>query len=856
MTTPWAGGSAVTDPAERWLPTFGIEANFDGEGALTASLTGYQGTDAAFSGEGTLGSHLGGYRRITAAMSGEGTLAVQLVGSIKIASPFSGEGTLGSSLAGFVEIDCDFTGEGSLLVSTRLIETGFSGEGSLDTSLSNYRRISIDFDGEGVLLAELLYTPVPPPLDRAPLGKLIGYSVFNSAVPLNPEEGSGSTPSVSSSYTRGVDPEEVLGQDLELTNPAIGSYTGEVVRLEVSGGSDVVGLSVDTLLALTNKDLHLAPVIDSAQRWTAARAIDYWTQMAGVFYDAVPGDCAYYASGFGHTIGYAAENPHRFYDKIYGAADPVLLNGRSVRSFGTDTNSVGAMYEDIDARVPVMLPLGKRLVMSAGIALRGSGRTATVLWYLESSTAIPHLVSIAVTSAGAVTATLGSTVLATATVPANDEYRFTLSIERASATAVAAKLTVHTDDLNGSGTLLHDGTPRGAAYALPGVLQLRSMHHRSDGGTGSQMLRWGTYLAMAEGHPKGLPAVQKVLAETTRDYPYISGFEGNVWKMLNEFCAIARLDIQFKDGRIHVGPRQSNVVTGAKFSRLIKTAERREKFKQVAVTDNRSKAVTNDQGVLWRADSVYQLNTREVFETTVQTPHSILSVANPVPVPGITPFPYTAGGGQYVVTGADGYIIAPAWWTDHGGKVEVSLTEKEGEIKLKLTAPDVDSVRAPYRISEGAADRPALYVSGSGVIKDPKEVHINTGATRARQGFDSVFTSPFVSGPREVFDVAVRMAHEYSSAVADVQYDLPADFGAATVFGQYPAGALFTDGERNFRIMEASQTSSQVSGRAVPYTTLREYKKTYPAGATIADEKARHRGRTIRLFNIKPLRST
>jgi hypothetical protein len=40
----------------------------------------------------------------------------------------------------------------------------------------------------------------------------------------------------------------------------------------------------------------------------------------------------------------------------------------------------------------------------------------------------------------------------------------------------------------------------------------------------------------------------------------------------------------------------------------------------------------------------------------------------------------------------------------------------------------------------------------------------------------------------------------------------------------------------------------------VPHTTIAAYKASYPAGATIADEKARHRARTIREFNIKPLR--
>jgi hypothetical protein len=306
-----------------------------------------------------------------------------------------------------------------------------------------------------------------------------------------------------------------------------------------------------------------------------------------------------------------------------------------------------------------------------------------------------------------------------------------------------------------------------------------------------------------------------------------------------------------------VEPRSSAVISsGLKFSRLEKDSARREKYKQVAVVNRQSKAAADGTAVLWRADSVYQLNTREVFETTVQTEHSLLAVTNPVPVPGISPYPYTAGTGQYVVTGADGYIIAPQWWLDHGGKVEVFLTEKEGEIRLKLTAPEVDSVRAPYRISEGAADRPALYVSGSGIINDPKELHIATGATKAREGFDRVFTSPFIAGAQEAYDVASKMAREYSTAMSDVSCEVPTDFNTPSAFGQYPAGKVFTDNDRNYRLQEVTQTHSRVSAQAVPHTTIAAYTASYPAGSTIADEKVRHRGRTIREFNIKPLRSS
>jgi hypothetical protein len=839
MTTPWAGGVAVIAEAEKWLRTFGTEAFFSGSGQLTATLTGYKDLSADFSGAGTLDARLADYRRLAAAMSGEGSLDARMVGITKLTAAFSGEGRLSAS--------------------TRPPTMGsFGGEGTLEATLSGYRRIDAAFDSEGVLVTELVYSLAPVPLDLAPLGRLTRYSVTSSAVPLNPAEGSGSVPSVNPSFIAGADPEFMLGQTVEVKNDSIGYYKGEAVRVSISEASDEVALSTNTLLTLANKDLHLAPFIDpNPGHWTALRAIDYWTQQAGIFYDEVPGSVAFYASGYGHGLAYAGDNDtRRCYEKTTAEAGVSFLNNRSVRLFGDSATATAAMHDFPEARVPLMLGLRQKLVFSLGVGLRGSGRTASAEWVLKDGAGLQYTLSITVTSAGLVTARLGGLTLVSTELEPDSTCRITASLERSSASTVVGKLTVHTDNAAGTGVLVRNlGPTRAISYKLPGVLNLAAVRHTSAGGSGPQMLRWGTYLSVAKDHPMDLPAVRKVFSETPKTLGYVSGFTGNVWNMLAEFCSIHRLDIRSHEGRMVVEPRSSAVISsGLKFSRMEKDSSRREKYKQVAVVNRQSKAVANGTAVLWRADSVYQLNTREVFETTVQTEHSILSVANPVPVPGINPYPYTAGAGQYVVTGADGYIIAPQWWLDHGGKVEVSLTEKEGEIRLKLTAPEVDSVRAPYRISEGAADRPALYISGSGIINDPKELHIATGATKAREGFDRVFTSPFIAGAQEAYDVASKMAREYSTAMSDVSCEVPTDFNTPSAFGQYPAGKVFTDNDRNYRLQEVTQTHSRVSSQAVPHTTIAAYKASYPAGSTIADEKARHRGRTIREFNIKPLR--
>jgi hypothetical protein len=839
-----------------------IDSQFSGSGTLTSALTGYQNFDSAFSGSGTLTSQFTNYQHIESVLSGSSTLVTTVLGTQSIDSQFSGEGTLVSVLTGIATIDSQFTGSGTLvsaLSTAELMTSAFSGSGTLTSVFTNYKNITSVFSAEGVLYSELGYVVQPPELGTTPLGRLVSFNVSTSAVPLNPAEGSGATPSVSIGYIKGVDPEFSLGETNVLTHGTVGTYEGEIVRLSLPEGSDVASVSQDTLLTLLNTDLHLFPFIDAAPSvWTAARAIDYWTQQCGLFYDKVPGDCIAYASGYGHTDSYGASSTARFYEKLAGGTTATSVVGaRSVKTLGSAVTGTTAFHELPEGSVAVSVPKNSKLVASIGLGLRGTGRTSTVSWNMLDAKDAPHTVSISATSAGLVTASVGGVPVCSTTVTPNGDYRLTFSIEKLSSTAVVGKLTVHTDDLAGTGALVYASSATVASYGLPAVLHLSSITHVSAGGSGAEMLRWGTYLTVADTHPLDLPAVQKVLSQTGKEFGFVSGYEGNVWAMLNEYCAIARLDVSFLESKMQVTPRNTSLsVPVGNFSRFGVDSERREKYKQVAVMNKQSVANTTGTAVFWRADSVYQLNVREVQEFTVQTDHSLLSVNNPVPVPGIEPFPYMAGAGQYVVTGADGYIIAPQWWIDYGGKIEVSLTEKEGEISIKMTAPTVDSVRAPYRISEGEADRPALYISGSGILNDPKEVHVGTGARNAKEGFDNVFESPFIAGPMETYDTAMEMASMYSSSVADVTFEIPNDFYTPSRFGQYPAGTRFTDGKRNYRIMSASQTHSRVSGNAVPHTTIGDYVASYPPGATIADEKARHTGATIKQFNIKPLRGS
>lgn len=843
--------SATTQPTKR------INSALSGSGSLTSALAYTKRINSALSGTGTLSAKL--RRNIASTLSGSGTLTSVLSGRL-IKSNLSGSGTLTSALRRTIQ--SALSGSGSLtssLAYAKRMESAFSGSGTLSSVIDAVptKQISSALGGEGVLFSELGYVVKPDELGTGPLGKLSSFTVSTSAVQLNPSEGSGSTPSINATYTNGVDPEYALGETNVLKNGAIGTYEGEVVKVGTSQSSGRASISMNTALTPLNVELHLFPFIDGVPGLgTAARAIDYWTQQCGLFYEKVPGQCVAYVSGFGHVDAFGAGTTARFYERLTGGTTTTrVVNGRSVRTLGAAVTGTTKFHEAKDETVQVTLPKNRKLVFSAGLGLSGSGRMGTVEWSFLDPKDVRRTVTLTGTSDGGVSASIdGATALA-ASVPAGGSYRLAFSLERVSTTALVGKLTIHTDDLAGSGDLVYASSATVIDMELSSILRLTSITHSSAGGAGTEMTRWGTYLTVADLHPMEVPAIQKVLGQSKKPFEFVSGFTGNVWNLLNEFCSIARLEVRFIDGALHVEPRSNAIVTpGTSWALFDVDRQRREKYKQVAVVNKQSKAVTTDDAVLWRADSVYQVAAREVFETTVQTGHSILNVVNPVAVSGITPFPYKKGAGQYVVTGADGYIIAPAWWNDNGGKVEVSLTGVEGEIAIKITAPALETVRAPYRISEGEADRPALYVSGSGILNDPTEVHVSTGAKNAREGFDNVFESPFIAGVRETYDTAAAMAHQYSASVAEVQYELPNSFETPTGLGQFPAGVLVTDNLRNYRIQDASQTHSKVSGNAVAYTTIGAYVASYPAGATLRDEKARHAGRTIRKFNIKPLK--
>lgn len=187
---------------------------------------------------------------------------------------------------------------------------------------------------------------------------------------------------------------------------------------------------------------------------------------------------------------------------------------------------------------------------------------------------------------------------------------------------------------------------------------------------------------------------------------------------------------------------------------------RNQRAKQVAIHNYNLRSATSQ--VFFKATETYSLalgETQEIVVPSLGTPDAL---NQPVCVSGISPFPYTSGAGQYVVTGSDGYIMAPALWTNNGGKITAALsTESADEIVLTITAPSGPEVqsRAPFTISEGA-DRPALYVTGNGVLVTDEVVTIFTGDADSPQT-EVEIDNKLIGTYRQALDRGVHTAAQY-----------------------------------------------------------------------------------------------
>jgi hypothetical protein len=697
----------------------------------------------------------------------------------------------------------------------------------------------------------------------AKLGDISTFNVSTTAVSADPADSTGSVPTLTTTFANGTDTEYLIGEDLTVSSPSIGSFEGKVVSRSKASNSALYNASVDSIMVRLNSELRTYPLADygltSDNAYMPLYCLEYWTQQCGLFYTKVTGDVLLYQSGYGHFGLFARDytrplRSNRIVNAGGTAGSMTSRYGRIMSGFGYDFDAIATFPKDRYLATPVP-DNTERLVFGVDVDLVGTGRTAELTWYLKRSGGAKPAIRLSVASDGGFTLKSSDdngnspyTTRITSVVPKGDMYSAYTSVSRSGSNT---RLTLKVFDSAG---VLKDTQTVLFASNIKGNLSLTSVKfHGNTGGSGSELAYSSMFVSRMKADPAERFADAKALTPGVRGDRFMVGFSGNVWEHIKQYCSLYHLDIGFVNGKLTIGPRKRDVVVGASLSEGTTTVQDREQARNVEVVNNNHKATGITPTVLWKADSVYQVAVGEVQEFTVQTPHSILETSQPVCVSGISPFPYKTGAGQYVVTGSDGYIVSPTFWADQGGKITTDITDVEGEIKVTIKGPDFDSIRAPYRISEGDAGRPALYVTGLGILSDPKTLKVGTGKAKAAKDVGVTLDSPFIGSAEHAYDAAVYAARTFATPEVTVSLAEPIAYDGVSKLGTYPVGAVVKMDGNILRVVSAGQSPTVLSGSASQHNTLYQLKRSF-SGMTIAQQKAYYAGKTIRQVNIKPIR--
>lgn len=732
------------------------------------------------------------------------------------------------------------------------------------------------------------------------LGELSTYGVSAYAMPL--DIGSSTASVTNFNTTHAVEDnnaEYAIGQQLTLSDPEFGTYKGTVVSATKQRDSGRLTLQANTIMSKLAVTKRCYPIYTQSNlgTYSVAAAVDHFTQQCGVFFDAVPGVPVTCHSFNGHLYGWARDatvQPRWTWTDPSGNPQlvpyTVVGTGRIGVSLTPNINmtltnakvDLNNPQSALAFRTPVPNALeNKQLALSLGAVAQGDLQMASTWTFYKEGISTPwadviinasigHGFSVrlsqysnqstlllfpSLSNLNGNILTSGNRVRVHLGVAEHDATTSTFNltvVDETTGAVLDSRTTTVACGLRGKDLKVGKETITAAYGVLPG------------GGTSTDRTPWILYSSYATVLAGALPAAplaaNKELHETATAIPFVPGFDGNVWDKLKELLALHRMDFWYEDDILKMDVRQSVPrvsQTPVTLSQNKVTATQRTEAQFVQVTNQNSSVSLPSPSVpqvFHKATTVDQVATGETKITTVQTKHSIDTVNQPTCVNGISPYPYTGGGGQYVVTGADGYIVSPDFWNQNGGKITAETTDKDGEIRITIKAPDIESVRSPYRISEGD-NRPALYITGQGIANNPVVLKVPTGNPRAAQEIGESVDSPFVTDARLAYNAAAQMSVKYATPGMVLSFREHRVEGEPGMLARRGAGSLFRYNGNIYRISGTSQSATrhtEVQSSDL-YNLISQINLSFN-GANIAQLNGYYAGKTIKDINVKPLK--
>jgi hypothetical protein len=709
---------------------------------------------------------------------------------------------------------------------------------------------------------------------RTPIGKLATYSIDKSNVPAIPTDNSGQIPTFSATITNATkDAKTHLGDPVVLTDINQQEAEGVVVSARQSANSGMLSLDMNTVFERLNTVQTTYPCYTdkSYNSNIASSAILQWLLLAGIPKFRMPGNLLHYVTNT--DIGFSSRTDATWV--LASFSEWIADHSRYRPNFGTD---LGRLTVNKAQSVVMGMPINdwSQTVFNTEVILNTWVHTINsgVRFRLMQ---VGRVMSLQQSVSNAAWTTLSSLTVPVDATVSGDGF---LYVRLKAHPTVAGNLEIVMKALGTKSDtgqiVVYSSTAASVATWLRNRPEIRSLDFGYD--TTQAGLDVSPHLFfISEGDvlPDTLPKDQISIEFDPDAKPLtaIPGFTGNVWEKLKELCSLVELDILFTNDQIRFTPRKfqrseqySNTyipMTTLGKSNLTEGASQREKARSVEVvyreqTDINLSAYYNTE--LWRADSVYSVEKGETKVEVIQTDNTFIALNQPVPVSGV-PVPYTNSFGAYVITGHDGYIVDPQWWNDNGGSIKVQPTTKAGEFKLTIQAPNIDTERAPYRVSEGAADRPALYIFGHGLpLSEPKTVKIYTGDPDASEDVGTKYESILVTSKLAAFNAGHKIAVSYGSGDSDLTFSIPRKekrefdtYGNYIYPGESTDHNVYHNGSA-YRIEQFSITPATVNvSKCARFNTHRILNGEFATGKTIAQQNAMNAGKKIKDTNLAPL---
>jgi len=333
--------------------------------------------------------------------------------------------------------------------------------------------------------------------------------------------------------------------------------------------------------------------------------------------------------------------------------------------------------------------------------------------------------------------------------------------------------------------------------------------------------------------------------------------DSDLWTKIKEVCVVFGAEVAMVGSTVFVRPLRTNTISPSGDSNVSWTAAKastQSRRVEVAYYNTESKnnyTVVPDGGVWTQEEQVLTVDAGETLTVNVPVNMSVTAVENPIVLDFVGR--NYVGVSAYCVSGADGFPIVPAQWTDGGGKVSVAIGEDGKSLDVTLTgAVGSLATYAPYRIAATALDGnfySSLRLRASGVYHRAESIFALTGAE------DTVTTDVgvtvnniFVKNSQEAWKLAAAVAGRFSGPLVTVSRTVSA---VTNTFGNI-AGARFKWRRGYYRVRSASSTPVSVDYTAERDTTFADFNSEM-SGKTFSNFTTTYAGMTFGEFSLAPL---